>query len=461
MTPETLFICPTRLERGVLAGLAYSRWLVMSAFLMTLSAPAQEALRNSLAGDAAAEARLQPQSQPQIYTFKKGDFSMLITPSLSLQWSDNVELSQTNAQDDFIVSPGIGIVASYPMTQRNLLQLNVTLGYNEYLNHKDLSTWFLNSQSGSGLSCDIYIKDFWINLHDQISYVQNEAQGGQNAQAATQNAQGGAAQNAQGAAQDGTIANTGNYGTFQNTAGISGTWDLNDVTLALGYDHQNILSTSGQFDEINHAAELIYTRAGFKVHPKITTGFEATGTFTTYNQTVLNDNAAYTVGIYADVQPDAFFRIQPRVGYTITQFQHTSQSIQTSDLNSWYTDLNITHQVTEAVSYSLDAGHEVSLGVLSDVTEDWYLRSNISWNIIRNLNVQTSLFYQHGNTGAGNVTGNLTETYDWYGGGLSLSYPIMKRFTLGLSYRLTLRSSTIADRGYTQNVVGLQFTYQP
>jgi outer membrane protein assembly factor BamA len=452
MTPETLFISParvsdrfraittlfalhSRLERGVLAGLVCSRWLMLSAFLMTLSASAQEALRDSLAGDAAAETRiLQQQSPSQAYTFKNGDFRMLITPALSLQWNDNVRLSHTNAQDDFIVSPTIGIATSYPLTQRNLLQLNVTLGYNDYLNHSDLSSWYL--QSGSALSFDIYIKDLWINLHDQFSYVQD-------------------------ASLDATVANTGSYGTFQNTAGISGTWDLNDVTLALGYDHQNILSTSGQFDEINHAAELIYTRAGFKVHPKITTGFEATGTFTTYNQMVLNDNVAYTVGIYADVRPDAFFRIQPRVGYTISQFQHTSQSIQTSDQNSWYADLNITHQVTEAVSYSLDAGHEVSLGVQSDVTEDWFLRSSINWNIIRNLNVQTSFFYQHGNTGVGNVTGNLTETYDWYGGGLSLNYPIMKRFSLGLSYQLTLRSSTIADRGYTQNVVGLQLTYQP
>ena len=37
------------------------------------------------------------------------------------------------------------------------------------------------------------------------------------------------------------------YGTFQNTAGLSGTWDLNDVTLTLGYDHQNVLATSSQF----------------------------------------------------------------------------------------------------------------------------------------------------------------------------------------------------------------------
>lgn len=430
---KTFFAFHVRIKRSMSVGMTCSRWLILSALLVTLSASAQEALRNSLAGDAAAEAR-NLQQESQVYTFKSGDLRMLITPALSLQWNDNVELSKTNVQDDFIVSPTVGITTSYPLTHRNLLQLNVTLGYNDYLNHNDLSTWYL--QSGSELSFDVYIKDFWINLHDQFSYVQD-------------------------ASLNATIANTGSYGTFQNSAGFSGTWDLDDVTLALGYDHQNVLSTSGQFNEIDHVSETVFARAGFKVHPKITTGIEATGSLTTYNQMVLNNNVAYSIGIYADVRPDAFFRIQPRVGYTIYQFQHTSQSIQTSDLNSWYAGLNITHQVTDAISYSLDAGHEVSLGVQSDVTEDWYVRPSITWDIIKNLNLQTGFFYEHGNQGAGNVTGNLTETYDWYGGSLNLSYPVMKRLTLGLSYRLTLRSSTIADREYTQNVVGLQFTYQP
>lgn len=159
-----------------------------------------------MAGDAAAEARTL-QMQNQNYTFKNGDFMMLLTPSLNLGWNDNVNLSKTNAEDDFIVSPTMGITASYPLTQRNLLQLNLTVGYNDYISHSDLSTLYL--QSGSELSFDIYIKDFWINLHDQFSYVQDSS-------------------------QNANVANTGVYGTFQNTAGLSGTWDLNDVTLALG-----------------------------------------------------------------------------------------------------------------------------------------------------------------------------------------------------------------------------------
>ena len=80
--------------------------------------------------------------------------------------------------------------------------------------------------------------------------------------------------------------------------------------------------------------------------------------------------------------------------------------------------------------------------------------------IFKDVNLNTSLFYEHGNQGAGNVRGNLVETFDWYGGGLTLSYPVMKKLLLSVNYRLTLRSSTIASDEYAQNLVGLRLTYQ-
>ena len=73
--------------------------------------------------------------QIQDYTFKKGDFRMLILPSLGLDWNDNINLAQTNVMDDYIVKPAVGITASYPFSQRNLLYLDFSIGYDRYLLH--------------------------------------------------------------------------------------------------------------------------------------------------------------------------------------------------------------------------------------------------------------------------------------------------------------------------------------
>ena len=422
------------------AGAIGSGCLVAFVLLAALPALAQEALRDSLAGDAAAEARkIQMESLP--YTFKSGDFKLLVVPSLSLAWNDNVNCVKTDPQQDFILSPLVQLDLSYPITQNNVLTLNVGAGYEKYFEHDQYSTWDL--QSGTELSFDIYVKDFWFNLHDSVNYIQDTS-------------------------QQPALSGTATYATLNNTAGLSVTWDLNKLTLSAGYDHQTIISpTAQQYESQDGSTEMLYTRAGLEVYPGVTVGIEGTASFTTYDQMVLNNNNSYSAGVYADWQPGKAFRVQPRFGYTIFNFQNTSQSsflltnqpIQTSDLNSWYADLNITHQITDAIGYTLDAGHEVQTGIQSDAIEDYYVRPAIHWNIIKNVNLNTSFSYEHGNQGQGNVQGNLTETFDWLGADLGASYSIMKKLSVGLDYRLTLRSSTIANNEYTQNMITLSLTY--
>jgi len=398
-------------------------------------ATAQEALRNSLAGDAAAEAR-HIQSESPLYTVKSGDFRLLVTPSLELDWNDNINLSRDNAEADFILRPLVALNASYPLGAYNLLNLSVAFGYDEYLEHAAYSQWRLDS--GSELSFDVYIKDFWINFHERPQYSQDPG-------------------------VEAAVAGTGSgsYGTFQNTAGLSGTWDLEDVTLTLGYDHQNVMSLSSQYNQINHASELIVARTGLQFNPRLTVGVEGTATFTAYDQAVLNDNQVYSAGIYGDWRPGSYFSVQPHVGYTIFESGQTSASVKGGNLASWYANLTLAHQVTDFLSYSLSAGHEILPGIQSDAIEDSYIRPSVDWKVIKDVTLQTSLFYVHGVEGGGQQASLQEKNYDQYGGGLNLSYSLTKKVRISLNYGLTLRSSNVALREYTQNLVGLQITYTP
>jgi hypothetical protein len=409
--------------------------ICLSIFLVlfTSRTVGQEAIRSSIAGEAAAQAhRIQAESLP--YTIKSGDFRLLLTPSLDLDFNDNIRASKVNREDDFILRPTLALAANYPLTDRNLLQLNVTFGYDNYFKHSNLSTWRVGS--GSDLSFDIFIKDVAINLHDRFSYAQDSA-------------------------QEAAVANTARYGVVNNTVGLSATWDLQDLTLTAGYDHANVISPASEFKSQDHNSELFDLHVGLRVDPHLSPGVEATASVTTYDQMVLNDNTSYSFGLYADWQPGLAFHVKPRVGYTIFQFDGTSQSVKTSDLNSWYADLGITHDVTDTISYTLSAGHEVRLGIQSDAIDDWYFRPSIQWKIIKALSLQTFFSYEHGKQGAGNVFGNLLETYDFLGCGFGLSYPLLKKLTVGLNYRLTLRSSSTPGRGYSQNLVSLQLSYHP
>ena len=206
---------------------------------------------------------------------------------------------------------------------------------------------------------------------------------------------------------------------------------------------------------------MLVGRAGFRFHPRLTAGVEATGSFTAYDHPLLNDNTGYSIGLYGTWQPGNYFQLQPRAGFSAYQFDQTSRFIGTGNLNSWYADLTVNHEATKAITYSLSAGREVRLGVLSDAIEDWYCRPGVHWSIIKNVSLQTSFSYEHGKQGAANRFGNLTENYDWFGGNVGISYSFIKKLSLALNYRFTIRSSDTTSREYDQNVVGLRMTYYP
>jgi hypothetical protein len=411
---------------------------------------AQDSLRSSLAGDAAAEAQRQ-EIDSQLYTYKAGDFRLLVVPSLQFSYNDNINLVKTNAQEDFIITPGVQLVGSYPVTRDNVLSLSVGLGYDTYWDHSQYDTMRINS--GSLLSFDMYVKDFWFNFHDGFSAVQDP---GANA----------------------TVAGTAQYGTFNNTSGASATCDLNALVLTLGYDHQISLATSGLFSYLDRSSELPLARVGFRFDPHFTAGMEGSASYTSYDENVLNNNQSYSAGLYADWSPDKFLHLQPRAGYTIYQFQQTSLSgeifplnplqavrpvlsIQTANQSTWYADLTASHQINPRINYTLSTGHELQLGTESDLIEDTYARANIGWQFWKNVSVNGSLFYDHGNQGVGNIAGNFTETYNWYGGSLMLGYALMKKLQLSLNYRLTFRASNDPFDQYTQNIIGLGLSYRP
>jgi hypothetical protein len=406
---------------------------LLSIALLPTPLPGQEGVQNLQALDAARDQR-RTQMESEHYTLKKGDFRLLATPSLSLDWNDNIRSANTAEESDFILRPMLQLAATYPLTQVNLLMLNLGVGYDYYFDNDELSG--LRIQSGSALSFDIFVRDVTINLHDQISYTRDSS-------------------------QESAIANTADYGNFQNTAGVSVSWLLRTATLTLGYDHMKVVSIESTFSSQDRATEIFSGRASFAVHPELQAGVEGSASFTAYDQPTLNDNINYSTGLFAVWQPGSALRFSPRAGYTFSEFEASSTSIRTEDLSSYYFDLTASHRITEAFSYGISVGHDSRLGIASDVIETTYLRPNLTWHAFKRASLQFGGFYEHGRQGVGNLTGGLEEDYDWSGFTAGTSCQLTDRLSLSVNYRLTVRSSEQSSRDYTQNQIGLTLTYYP
>ena len=423
---------------ALLAAVSTMPW---SVFLAATQARAQEGVLDAMASESANKAEVK-QSLISDYTFKSGDFRMLVTPALSLQGNDNINLAENGKEADLIILPTVGVTMTYPITSRFLLDVNATVGYQDYVFHPGFSSLYMAATSGSGLSFNIVLDPVLINVHDQPSYEQNPS----------------------GSAD---VAGTGTYGTFNNDAGISTRWDVvRNVDLTAGYDHVTTVTTTGTFNDTDSTSEEGYVKAGYKWNSKWTTGVQGTVSYTYYDQAILGNATSYSGGVYADWHPDTFLEVEPQIGYSINQFQQTS-FLETSTLDSWYADLTVTHQITKFFSYSLTAGRNVSPGVESSSSEYWNANLGITWNFIRNFTLQPQLYFQEGTQGAGTTVltpnGSLLptggENFTWYGGSLALNYEINRRVTLGVTYQFTQRTSSLAGGSYTQNLIGITISY--
>ena len=185
--------------------------LLLSLLLLVPICRAQDVVRPSLAGEAAAEARRQSVEQIP-YNLLVGPVRFLFSITTGIEYNDNINLAETNTQDDIIIRPQFNIDAIWPVTQLNTLKLDLGLGYAFYLNHPNADTNGVLIQPGSQLSFDIFVMDWRINLHDRFSLQQDPVAELQ-------------------------LSNVVDYGRFENTAGISMLWDLNKAVLTFGYDH--------------------------------------------------------------------------------------------------------------------------------------------------------------------------------------------------------------------------------
>src|SRR5256885_16932246 len=100
---------------------------VMSMLVGTGGVFAQDAIRPSLAGQAASEARQEDISRIP-YNLLLGPVRFRVGATVGAEYNDNVNYAETNTQDDFIITPSLSLDAIWPVTQLNTLRLDLGIG---------------------------------------------------------------------------------------------------------------------------------------------------------------------------------------------------------------------------------------------------------------------------------------------------------------------------------------------
>jgi hypothetical protein len=416
-------------------------WLLMLAtglglfFSVPKEACGQEALRLSLAGEESAQAQKDAVASIGYYNLLLGHAALRVFSGLGVQYNDNIHLQNTNAAGDFIFTPSVSTQIHWPLSENNSLDISVGAGYSAYVNNPDLDQFFVNP--GTGISFNIYVGDFAINLHERLAVTEN---GYQNAAA----------------------TGSGNNATLQNTVGTSATWDLDKVVASAGYDHANYVSLgSGQASQPDGASENFNANSGVRVRPEILVGVEAGGTLVNYNQsssTASPNTKQWNAGGFVRLQLSEYMSVQLDTGYTELLPEGTTTNLNTGNESGYYFDFSLTHRVNQFLDYTFTASRSTDLQSFGQPYSYYNVRWQPNWNLFRKFTVSTPFWWQQGTqlfTQAGN-----SNTYNQYGTGINIGRQITQKLSGMVSYQFIKETSNQSDLNYIVNIISLNLSYQ-
>jgi hypothetical protein len=453
MSHATSFFSPARrLGLAALVGLLCAAPIVR----------AQDAIRPSLAGEAAAEARRQSIDKIP-YNLQVGPIKFRFSATMGVEYNDNINLAEdgtftfmsatgapititTESQSDIILRPQVNLNALWPVTQLNTLRLDLGVGYSFYMDHSENNTNGILLTPGSQLAFDIFVGDFRINIHDRFSIQQDPISEAQ-------------------------LSNVADYGRFENLAGISVLWDLNQAVVTLGYDHYTFIALNDDFEYLDRNADIFSGSIGFTPSSTMTVGVEGSATTTYYDMNVLNDSLAYSAGLFLETQLSSNLRIRIAGGYQWLDFDNDGLVNDPQDSNDYYANLVLSHRVNSAFTHNIAIGHENTIGVNSNYVTLNYARHTATWNVLYRTLLTTELFYEDAADSGGMGTGLLpgpglpifnpfvAESFHRYGGAISLGYQLTPHVTLGFRYQYIQKDSDQPLRDYRQNRVAIDGTY--
>jgi hypothetical protein len=317
----------------------------------------------------------------------------------------------------------------WPITDKNALNLSLGGGYSFYAQHSELDRFYITP--GSELSFDLYAGDFWINLHDRFSISEDSY-------------------------QDPTVTGTGNYSRLENALGVASTWDLNKIIVRGGYDHVDYIGLTGNSGQPDGQSELISASLGYAIKPGMIGGIEVGGGLLHYTGTNIfySDAKQWNAGVFFDTQVTDYIHFRGSVGYTDYAPENARSTNVLGDFTGVYAQVEIQHRLNEFVSYTLSGGRSISFAFYGGSVDLIYARLAANWKVIRKIGLSTSLDYEHGSQGT-----FFGETFDRYGGSLSLSRPLTAKSSAGIGYQVYWRTSDVSGRDYLNNIISLNFSY--
>lgn len=405
--------------------------LVALGLLPAFASRAQQALISDRYVNEAISAQTNLAVAPKPDSIRAGPVLLNIGPYLGVTFDDNINTSQDHPQNDISIHAGLNLGFLWPATPSSQLQLSSEFGYVTYLRHERNDS--IEIAPNSALTWAMPFDDGQVTLFDQFNYSEEVV-------------------------TVASVAGLNSLPRFDNTIGARVLWSPRKWEFEFALSHDDFRSTGKQFEYLDRGSEYASIRGAYRFGENTQAGLEFTASQTDYRLNIQSDNRSYSIGPYITWIITQDLRASAKGGPTIYDFAGTPGTAPFT-LNSYYFDLELTHQLTHFLSQQLSARRDVSLGFNkgNDYTELFSASYGINWDVTHYASVGLSLSYENGNQPLD--SGALKENFHRVGVGANASYRITENFGSNLSFTHWDRSSDVPGDSYSDDQISLQLNY--
>jgi hypothetical protein len=371
--------------------------------------------------------------EPARYNLKFGKLTARIRAAMQFEYSDNINLAATGSEWDLAFAPHGEVGFVYPITEAELLEVNIGLGYTWYLYHPAVSSINIDPKTRFDYRLRI-IHPIELRLYDSINVITDPTSRPD---------------------LSGLGSRLVDFRILNNTLGALLNWQpTSKWRFSGGYSYGITRSLTEEFQTLDLDTHTFSAGAFYTVSPRLTVGLNGTYSFMNYSTNFSNNAQSYTIGPMAVFRPTEFISLTAAAGYSEMHFSQNGLIGDTSQGNgSLAAQVSVQHKFNRLISHDLTLSNGRTLGLDSNFNENFVAQYGVSARVTGSLTLRSSFSFS--NVRGSGLLGENAQQYLFYiGTGLRLT----RLWSTGIGYTFVLKNSDFASRDYLQNRLTLDIS---
>jgi hypothetical protein len=433
-------------------------FLLIFLAILPQFAPAQEPVRGGIWRSGMV--RFEPGEQGSLFAI--GPFRGTLTAGLSLYYTDNVGLTNTDTQDQLRLSENLNLRVHWPIIGQNDLSLGIGIGYAETIaGTRAGDNTILTLSPDSVLGFNFTVANLRFRLFDRFAIYQDPT-------------------------SDSSVTGVVNLNRFRNQGGLAVDWDLNKLIVTAQVDDtyttQNARTASNQSDVQKELLGVNGNRntvrglleASFQLNPELFFGPQLTATQSSVSTG--QDIQALAPGVFlrGRISRLTNYELEGGLNFVSNQGNHFPfSSTNQSKIPSvaYYVRAKLNQRVTKFLDLAGTVSHDLDYGDGINLIERTIAGISARYRVTKRMDLTVGGHYEDGNVLSGFNQGR----YSLYEIDAGLTRRLGRNLQTSFTYRLIQRTSgsngliVIVDnqaislpsssRSYTQNMFTGTVTY--